>query len=144
MKAKNTLVLQTIGMYVMHLPLYALIIINALPINTDLQNSLTMPLLIAALVLMVCILPICIINVITSFKSVLNEETELIKTTMVIKLCLIPWYALNFLIGFVFVSIFFNPFMMIAIPIIIVFLVSSTYLIMLTTSFGDIAYATQH
>ena len=59
---------------------------------------------------------------------------------MVMKLSLIPWYALNFVIGFVFVSIFFNPFMMVAIPVIIALLVSSTYILMLSTSIADIAY----
>ena len=140
MKAKITLLLQTIGMYVMHLPLYATLIIINIAMDERLQGDLIRGLLIAAFVLMIVMIPICILNMVVSGVSALkgNDPT---KNTMVAKLSLIPWYCLNFFIGFVFVSIFFNPFMMIAIPVVLALLIASTYMLMLSTSLGDIAYA---
>ena len=139
MKNKVTLLIQTIGMYVMHLPLYVTLIIINLNLDADLQESITNGLFIAALVLMILMIPVCIINVVVSIISSFKGKDST-KETMVMKLSLIPWYALNFVIGFVFVSIFFNPFMMVAIPVIIALLVSSTYILMLSTSIADIAY----
>ena len=140
MKAKITFIIQTIGMYVMHLPLYALLVVMRLSMDVDLQESISKGLLIASLVLMLLVMPVCILNIAASIRSAVKDDPDVIKTTMVAKLSLIPWYALNFLIGYAFVGIFFNPFMMIAIPIIIALLVAATYILMLTTSVGDVAY----
>ena len=85
-------------------------------------------------------IPICILNVVTSLISAFKNDVDPTKDTMVIKLSLIPWYALNFVIGFVLVGIFLNPFMMIAIPVILALLISSTYMLMVCTSIGDVAY----
>ena len=107
--------------------------------DSDWLEKLSNGLLITALVLMILMIPICIVNVVVSIRSAI-KGVDPTKTTMTVKLCLIPWYALNFFIGYVFVSIFLNPFMMIAIPVIIALLVASTYILMLSTSVGDIAY----
>ena len=140
MKAKITLTIQTIGMYLMHLPLYATLIIIHIAMDDRLQGDLIHGLLIASFVMMLIMIPLSIVNAALTAASALkgNDPT---KPTMVAKLSLIPWYALNLVIGFVFVSIFFNPFMMIAIPLVIALLVASTYLLMLSTSVGNIAYA---
>ena len=140
MNARNTLKIQTIGMYLMHLPLYAVIVISVLSMDVVLQESITKALLIASLVLMILMIPVCITNMAVTIISVFKGEYDPTKPIMIAKLSLIPWYVLNFIIGYVFVSIFFNPFMMIAIPVIIALLCSSTYMLMLTTSIGDVAY----
>ena len=129
--------MQTIGMYVMHLPLYVAMILGFLP---GVQEGAVNGLLIATLVLMALMVPICVINVVFSLKSALKDEVDPTKATMISKLALIPWYVLNFLICLVFVGIFFNPFMMVGIPILIALTVGVTYALMLCTSVGDIAY----
>ena len=129
--------MQTIGMYVMHLPLYVAMILGFLP---GVQEGAVNGLLIATLVLMALMVPVCVINVVVSLKSALKEETDPTKPTMTAKLALIPWYVLNFLICLVFVGIFFNPFMMIGIPIVIALTVGVTYALMICTSVGEIAY----
>ena len=139
MKAKNSLIMQAIGMYVMYLPLFVLLITLNIPAD-GVRESLNRGLLIAFLALAALMIPICLFNFVVSLKSALKDGVDPSKPTMVVKLALIPWYALNFVIGFVFVSIFFNPFMFIAIPVIIALLVMSTYFLMLSTSAGDIAF----
>ena len=140
MKTKITLIIQTIGMYLMHLPLYAALIIINIAMDARLQGDLVHGMLVASFVMMLIMIPVCIVNAVVSVVSALkgNDPT---RHTMVAKLSLIPWYVLNFFISFVFVSIFFNPFMMIAIPIVIALLIGSTYALMLSTSLGNIAYA---
>ena len=140
MKAKITLIIQTIGMYLMHLPLYATLIIINVAMDDRLQGDLVHGLLVASFVMMLIMIPVCIVNAVVSVLSALKGGDPT-KHTMVAKLSLIPWYALNLYIGFVFVSIFFNPFTMIAIPVVVALLVGSTYALMLSTSLGDIAYA---
>ena len=124
----------------MHLPLYASLIIINIAMDARLQGDLVHGMLIASFVMMLIMIPVCIVNAVVSTVSAL-KGVDPTRHTMVAKLSLIPWYVLNFYIGFVFVSIFFNPFMMIAIPIVIALLVGSTYALMLSTSLGDIAYA---
>lgn len=138
MNAKTTSLIQTIGMYLMHLPLYILLCTINMP--SDSAEGLTFGLIRAALILMILMIPVSIVNVVASIRSAIKEDYNLPKNTMVMKLSLIPWYSLNFAIGFICVSILFNPFMMIAIPVVIGLFVTSTYLLMLTTSIGDIAY----
>ena len=140
MKAKITLIIQTIGMYLMHLPLYAALVVINIAMDDRLQGDMIHGLLIASFVMLILMIPICVANAVVSAVSALkgNDPT---KPTMVAKLCLIPWYALNFFIGFVFVAAFFNPFMMIAIPLVLALLIGSTYALMLSTSLGNIAYA---
>ena len=140
MKAKITLIIQTIGMYLMHLPLYATLIIINIAMDERLQGDLVHGMLVASFVMMLIMIPVCIVNAVVSVLSALKGGDPT-RHTMVAKLSLIPWYALNLYIGFVFVSIFFNPFTMIAIPIVVALLVGSTYALMLSTSLGDIAYA---
>ena len=138
MKAnKVTLIAQTIGMYVMHLPLYVLFILELLP---GIDESFVMGLLITALVLMALVAPVAIANIVLSVISVFKGETDLSQTVMKVKLALIPWYVINFAMCFVIVSISFNPFMMIAIPVVIAITVGITYFFMLATSLPDVGY----
>ena len=127
-------------MYIMHLPLYATLIIMNVTMDAKLQGDLIHALLVAALILMGIMVPVCVLNIIVSLREALKGNVDPTKTTMIAKLCLIPWYVLNFIIGFSFTAIFFNPFMMFAIPVIAVLLISSTYILMISTSLGDIAY----
>jgi len=123
----------------MHLPLYAYMFIGMLAGGED-TEMISKALLIATLVLAALMVPVCLFNMIVSLKSTIKDGIDPAKPTMVAKLCLIPWYVLNFLIGAVFVGIMFNPFMIIGIPLVLAVFIPTTYFFMFSTSFGDIAY----
>ena len=131
--------MQTIGMYLMHLPLYVMLITLPMPADT-LQESFTHALLIAFLVMTALMIPICVLNVVVSIRSALKGEEYPTKVTMIAKLSLIPWYLFNLAICIVFASIFLNPFMFLAIPLIVACFVGVTYLLMFATSIGEIVY----
>ena len=125
----------------MHLPIYVALILLYLPTaDVWLQGETIKYLLIASLVMMGLMIPVCILNVVVSIKSAVKEGKDPTKHTMVMKLCLIPWYGFNFYLGFVFSSLFFNPFTLILIPIVVALLCGATYALMICTSIGDIAY----
>ena len=137
MKAsKYTLIAQAIGMYVMHSPLYALLIL----LRFDISNGVQKGLLIAALVLTILLFPLCVANIVLAGFSVLYGDFDPRKTTMSVKLALIPWYVLNVVIGLAFVGILANPFMMVAIPVALAVLIGTTYFYMIATSFPNVAF----
>ena len=141
MKARNIpLIIQTIMMYVMHLPLYIILLLIRLPIGEDALNNAVNGLLIAFLVLTVISVPICAVTVVISSISVFRLNYNPTKVTMIIKLVLIPWYVMNFIFCAVLIAGFLNPFLMLAIPFAIAILVSFTFLYMLTTSLPDFFY----
>ena len=142
MKAnKITLIIQTIAMYIMHLPLYALLIFMVALKENDLQEPLMKAMFITFLVLTVLIFPICILNYVLSIVSIFKGTYNPSKVVMICKLALIPWYVLNLYICFAFVvSVFGNPFMFIGAPLAITILVCTTYIYMLATSVPDIAF----
>lgn len=134
---KITLVAQTIGMYIMELPLYIWFIVELIPLNNE---SLANGLIKATLILTALVLPICIANIVLSVISVFKGESDVSKTVMKVKLALIPWFILNFAMCVIIIALMLNPFMMIGIPIVIAFLVVGTYFCMITTSLPDVAY----
>ena len=121
----------------MYLPIFVLLVTLDMP---GFHESFSRVLLIAFLVLAALMIPICLLNAVVSIASAVKGKEDPTKATLTTKLALIPWYIMNFVVGFIFSSIFFNPFMFIAIPIVIAFFVGMTYLLMLSTSLGDIAY----
>ena len=139
MKAKITMIIQTIGMYLTHLPLYVMLITLSIPKDPAFQDIFYRVLFYATLVMMALMIPVCILNAVVSIKSALKGEDPT-RVTMIAKLSLIPWYILNVVICVVIASIFFNPFMMIAIPFVVGFFVMVTYVLMICTSLGDMAY----
>ena len=138
MKAtKVTLVMQAVGMYAMHLPLYILFTMELMQAENE---ALLKGLLIATLVLMALVFPVCVANIIISVASVFKGNTDVSKTVMKVKLALIPWYLLNFAMGFVLVAGMLNPFLMIGIPVVIGIMAVATYFCMLSTSLPNLAY----
>ena len=142
MKAnKITLIIQTVAMYIMHLPLYALLIFMWTLKENDLQEPLMKAMFITFLVLALVIFPICILNYVLSIVSIFKGTYNPSKTVMICKLALIPWYIANLYICFAFVvSVFGNPFMFIGAPLAIAILVCTTYVYMLATSLPDVAF----
>lgn len=141
MKAnKITLIAQTVGMYVMHIPLYVYNILELSTNSDSVSESLANGLLIASGVLMALVLPICIANIVLSLVSIGKGDMDLSKTVMVCKLVLIPWYVLNCAMCAIIVAIMFNPFLMFGIPVAISLLMSTAYAFMISTSLPNLAY----
>jgi len=139
MKANRiTLIAQTIGMYVMYLPLYIIFIIGLLPAGDTV--AVTKGLFTTSLVLMGVVSPICITNIVMSAVSIFKGEVDLSKTVMRVKLALIPWYITNFIMCVVIVAIMLNPFLLLGIPVVIGIVAGTTYFYMLATSLPDVAY----
>ncbi|MCR5348337.1 MAG: hypothetical protein K6E59_01855 [Bacilli bacterium] len=130
---------QLIAMYVMHTPLYAILVLIRFP-RTEALDAWVSGLLIASLVLMALAFPLCLLNAGFSIASIFKGEESPTKTTMVVKVALIPWYALNFVFCFLLVAGFMNPWLMLAIPVLVGVLVSVTYLFMLSTTLPDVAF----
>ena len=140
MKATRVLLYaQLIAMYAMQTPLYAIMVLIRFPKNDVLDNWVT-GLLIASLVLAILTFPLCLVTAGFSIASIFKGDESPAKATMIVKLALIPWYLLNFFFGFLLVAGFMNPFLMIAIPLLVGILSSFTYAFMLATGLPDIAY----
>ena len=138
MKAnKVTLIAQTVGMYVMHAPLYVWFLLGFISVSNE---ALTKGLLIASLVLMGVVFFISLANIGFSVASLFMDDADLSKTVMKVKFALIPWYVLNFAMCAVIVAIMLNPFMLIGIPVAIAILAGTAYFFMLSTSLPDVAY----
>jgi len=138
MKANRiTLIAQAIGMYLMHIPLYILFIVELFPGE---HEALFKGLLVSFFVLLIPMAGICLINMILSVISIFKGNTDLSKTVMRVKLALIPWYVVNFIMCFVIVLLFFNPFTMFGIPVVIGIAMGITYFFMLGTSLPNVAY----
>lgn len=138
MKANRImLIVQAIGMYLMHIPLYVFFIVEFFP---GLHEDLVIGLIKAASILMAVVIPICIANVVLSVISIFKGDADISKTVMKVKLALIPWYALNFAMCFIIVALMLNPFTMVGIPVVVALLLVGTYLCMAITSLPDLAY----
>ena len=133
---KITLIAQAVGMYVMGIPLYIFFITQMIPVDNE---ALANGLLKAAGILASIVSPVIIVNIVLSIVSLAKGEVDLSKTVMVVKLVLIPWYILNFAMGFILVGVMFNPFMMIGIPVVVTLLMSNAYFCLLGTSLPDVA-----
>lgn len=138
MKANRiTLIAQAIGMYLMHIPLYILFIVELIPGE---HEALFYGLLRAMFILLVPVAAICVANIVLSVISIFKGNTDPSKTVMKVKLALIPWYALNFILCVIVVALFFNPFTMLGIPVVIALALGLTCFFMLGTSLPDVAY----
>lgn len=141
MKAnKLLLIIQTIGMYAMHTPLYILFILLQCHVDDAILSKLSNPCLIIFLVLSVLLLPVCALIAIFSIISIFKGEESPSKVTMIVKLALIPWYVMNFALCAVLLSGFLNPFLMLAIPLAMAIMSIVTYIYMIATSLPDIAF----
>ncbi len=77
---------------------------------------------------------------IPSFISIFKKNNvDMTRFTMIIKLAAIPWYILNFIFCVFLIAGMLNPFMMIAIPLMILILVSLTYIDLLPVSVNNVA-----
>ncbi|MCF0117888.1 MAG: hypothetical protein HUJ61_07590 [Bacilli bacterium] len=134
MKAKSKkilLITQTIYMYLMQLPLtLAILLARVYGINNTFEILFK-----TGLFMHLGMIPFVIINVIFGILDFIKPNQESIsKTTLIVKIVLIPWYIMNFVICFLLVAGFLNPFLMLGLPLLLIILIGGTYINMLSTS----------
>jgi hypothetical protein len=138
MKYKAVMIAQCIVAYLMQLPFLGLII--ALFINDEISQNIIIGFEVYSIAMCVVCLLIAFLNVTITILNVTKDVPCPYKLTMAVKLAMIPFYVINFLIWAIFVIGTLNPFFIVLLPIIIAFSIISTYFVMLSTSSQNIAY----
>lgn len=142
MKAtKITLILLTIFMYIWLIPLLYFFLPNetiARFVDPETLTPVIQGIMIAGIV---GISSLAILNAIFSVISIFKGEYNPTKLVMVLKIVLIPYFIFNFVYCILLVAACLNPFMMLAIPLVIAISIFFTYVCMLSTSLPSIAYA---
>ena len=104
-KSKVILIIQAAVMYLIHLPFYICLILAKVPnINYDICGVLILVGLCANLLL----IPVGLVAVAFAIFNLTTDCESPALTTFIIKLVLIPWYALNFLVCFLSGKIIFR------------------------------------
>ena len=137
---KVMLIIQMILMYLAHLPFYIGLILIRVP-NSEAYDDIIIRLFLIGFMLTIVILPFCLANLIMALAGVLNKKDNPCKTTMIVKILLIPWYIMNFLFCDLLLIGFLNPWLMLFMPVVLCVLIFNTYLFMISTSIFDIVYA---
>ena len=82
---------------------------------------------------------ICALLLAFSIVSIFKGENAS-RMTMIIKIVLIPWYIVNFILCVCLIGGMLNPFLMLTIPIAVFLMISTTYINMLASGLPDIAF----
>lgn len=135
MKNKIILVIQLITMYVIHLP-WLIVIILKNTINPDQFLFFTK----LGICLNLLMIPVVLVSLVFALLSLTSDTKPLFKTTLIIKIALVPWYVFNLIVCFLLVAGFLNPWLFLGIPLLIILEVSITYVYMLSTSIHNIAF----
>ena len=80
---------------------------------------------------------ICVISFFSMLRKSNNDYTKFV---MIYKLVAIPWFIGNFIICLMLIAGMLNPFLLIAIPLVIAILVLSTYICMLSSRMINFSY----
>lgn len=78
----------------------------------------------------------CLLAIFNIFQKAKNPLT----TTMVCKLALIPWYAMNFLLWLIVFAGFCNPWLILATPVVLGIGVAMTYMYVVFTGVHNLSY----
>lgn len=141
MKAnKILLILLASSMYLSHIPLYIAATAIFFQDLFQFEGDLATPLFFTSLGLMAVTLAIALLILVFSIISVFKGKETPSKVTMIVKLALIPWYVLNFVICACIIGGMMNPFLLWGIPLMMVIMVCTTYINMLASSLPDIAW----
>lgn len=81
-----------------------------------------------------------IINIVLSFIGCFSAPIAHTTSSLVIKLILLPWQALNFYVWLFVVAVCANPWLFLAVPIVIFLGLSTSYLYILSSSSPNIAF----
>ena len=124
-------------MYLMHIPLYlALILAKIGSVPEDVIGGMVL----AGFVLLFMTIPLCGASLVVALTNLAVDVSNPVKTAMIVKLCLVPWYIVNFLICATLVVGLLNPWLVLTVPVIVLIEVGVTYILMLSTSLHSVAY----
>ena len=137
-KSKVLLIIQAIAMYLIQVPFVIFIILFYLDLDT--YGEIIWPLILTGILLNLVMVPICIINGVFAIIGIFKKRENPFKLTMIIKLALIPWYAINFFMGFIFTAATLNPFLLWSAAFIIAIMACTTYIYMISTSLPAYSY----
>ena len=135
MKNKIILIIQLIIMYVIHIP-WLIILIFKNSINPDQFVLLTKLGLFSNLLM----IPVLLVSLAFALLSLTCDTKAPFKTTLIIKIALVPWYIFDVVVCFLLVAGFLNPWLFFGIPLLIGLEVTITYVYMLSTSIHNIAF----
>ncbi len=124
---------QVIGMYGTQIPFYVGIVSLFSEETSDI-------LLYSVLCGFGAMILFCLLTGILSIRTAWYVSEAPYQRTTRIKLLLIPYYLVNFAVGFVMVSGFMNPFLLLLIPLFIAFDGGITYLFMLFSGLPSLLY----
>lgn len=124
-------------MYLIHLPFYICLILARIPF---IDFEVCGVLILIGLCFNILLIPVGIVAIVFAILNLTADYENPAKTTFIVKLALIPWYLLNFLVCFLLIAGFLNPFLMIAIPLLIGIEVLVTYAVMLCSSLQILSF----
>ena len=137
-KSKIILIIQAVVMYLIQIPFYICLILAKIPnINFEICGVL----ILIGFLFNLILIPVCIVAAAFAIINLTADSQNPTWVTFIIKLVLIPWYGLNFLVCILLVAGFLNPWLMLGIPILIAIEVLITYIYMLCSSLQAVSYA---
>ena len=140
-KSSKILIIQLVCMYLMHIPFYLILILAKIP-NVSFETIEV--LIIIGFVAMLVMIPVCLVSLIFACLNFVHNESSPLKTTLIVKIGLMPWYILNLLVCLLLVAGFLNPWLLIAVPLLICIEVGITYTFMLSTSVHSVIYTIRY
>ncbi len=135
-KVKGAQIALVISMYLPQI----FIELDTILIRFTTNETLLLSLLIVALVLMGVSFLIGLINTVIAIINIFSDTPSPTHSTMIMKFVLIPWYFLNFFDWLLMVGICANPWLMLAVPLIICMGIGYTFTILLFTNVHNISY----
>lgn len=137
-KSKIILIIQAVVMYLIQIPFYICLILARIPF---IDYEICGVFILVGLIFNVVLIPVGIVAIIFAIINLTTDNgSPAFLTTFIIKLVLIPWYVLNFFVCFLLVAGFLNPWLMLAIPLLICVEVFITYVYMLCSSLQTVSY----
>ncbi|MDE7106514.1 MAG: hypothetical protein K2O22_05055 [Anaeroplasmataceae bacterium] len=123
----------------MYLP-QVFIVLDAILIRFIVNDTLLLSFLIVAFVLMGISFIVGLINVGIAFQNIFRDTPSPARFTIIMKLVLIPWYFLNFLVWLLLVGICANPWLMLAVPLVIGMGIAYTFAFLFFTNVYNFSY----
>jgi len=136
-RSGGILIIQMALMYLTQLP-FVLAILSIMRYEASFEE--VEPLLKLGLIDGVCLFPVCAASVALGLIKGLKKKGNPLGITLCVKLLLIPFYIINFVICILLVGGFLNPFLMIALPLLIMIEIGITYVLMISTSIQSFTY----
>lgn len=135
--SKIILIVQAVVMYLIHIPFYICLILARV---TDLNLNVLGALIVAGLCANLIMLPVCLVAIVFAVLNLTADYANPAKTTFIVKLVLIPWFVLNCVICFLLVAGFLNPWLMLAVSLLIGIEVFVTFVYTACSSLQTVAY----